>query len=143
MTLPDPPPSPAPITHAPPERKRAGVGAVVVLLLLAAAILGATLYLTAPVEPTAKARPREAPIDNANPCGHDTFDANACSVRLVMGAAQQANTSPSAVIGIFCARWATPKAQRREIDGWIEQGATRAEGRAVMDHILAYCPEGS
>ena len=87
--------------------------------------------------PTAAPSPRP----DVNPCAEDTFDANGCAVRMIQGAVKQTGVQPYTIVKIWCAKYATPKAQREIVSKWVAQGApSRAMARAVLNEILDYCP---
>lgn len=129
------------ITRREVDPKRGGIlgPALIVLTLVALVILGASYLATPDPVPVTKAKPTSAPATNENPCGHDTFDANTCAVRIITITAQQAEAPPYAVVQALCEQRATPASQRELIDKWVSQGAYRREARAVLDEILDYC----
>ena len=136
--FPAPPPSPEVVERkALPHKRNLWVPIVMIAVLVG--ILYTACASQAPVEvkPTPSASP--APVSNDKPCSHESFDADACAVRIVMVASQQYEASPDVVVQSFCSRWSTKKAQKEQIRSWVKQGAYRAEARAVIDKILQYC----
>lgn len=117
------------------------VGVSLIVFALAAVILLGSLWLG---DPAANVKldpaPKPAPIDNASPCAHDSFDANYCAVKMVQGASQATGVSPYTVISVWCAKWSTPREQRRIVRKWIGQGAHPDDAQAVLEVILRACP---